>query len=152
MTEMNSTSEPDWDTPVTFTLTPTAVIHTIYATADTVHTGWESCVDRSLAVAESTVLDEDSDNHCRLAEQEYVEDEMPDITWHDWTVELKIAEVYITGHWRAQVAGSPSDWEWCTGEAENAFSNACLLLGRKVRRGLMVEEPSGPQRAPKTRH
>lgn len=144
--------EPDWDSPVTLELTPAAIIHTLFQSAESVHTGWDSCVDTALAVAETTVLDEDSINHCRLVEQRYVEGEQEEVTWHDWTVELKLGEVYMSAHWRTTDPGSRAEWDWCAREAENAFANACVLVGRRVRRGLVIEEPSPNPRVIKTRH
>jgi hypothetical protein len=152
MSEASNSSEPDWDTPMALTLTPAAIIQAIFGMAHTVHTGWESCVDPSLTVTELNALDEQTDNHCRLVEQEYVEDQAPDVTWHDWTVELKIGEIHVIGHWQAQVNASPSEWEWCAAEAERAFSSACLLLGRRVRKGLVIEEPTESRPAARTRH
>ncbi len=152
MTIDATNGEPDWDTPLTITLTPEAIIYALFSSADTVHTGWESCVDRSLIVSEITAVDEQSDNHCRLVGQEYVEDEAPDVTWHDWAVELKLGEIYVTAHWHSQENASPSDWDWSAQEAETAFSSACLLIGKRVRRGLVVEEPSRALRTPRTHH
>lgn len=144
--------EPDWDVPVQITLTPAAIMHTLFATADSVHTGWDTCIDHTLAVAETTALDEDGGNYARLVKQEYVEGEETEVTWHDWAVELKIAEVYITAHWRTQENASPADWDWCATQAENAFASACVLVGRRVRRGLVMEEASHTPRTPRTHH
>ena len=148
----NGGEEPDWDTPVSFTLTPEAIFHNFFASADSVHTGWASCVERNLIVTELTAVDEGSDNHCRMVEQEYAEETEPEVTWHDWAVELKIGEIYVIGHWRTTTNAAPADWDWCSSEAENAFANACLLIGRRVRRGLVIEEAAGNRRASRTRH
>lgn len=148
----NDADEPDWDTPLAFSLTPEAVFQNIFASADSVHTGWGSCVERSLIVSELTAVDENSDNHCRLVEQEYSEETEPDVTWHDWTVELKAGDVYLIGHWRTTTNAAPADWDWCAAEAENAFANACLLVGRRVRRSLVLDEAAGPRRVSRTRH
>ena len=43
-----------------------------------------------------------------------------------------------------------ADWEWCVTEAERAFAQACLLVGKRVLRGMLVEDlPGAP---PITRH
>jgi hypothetical protein len=152
MTQTDGNVEPDWETAISLKLTPAAIIHALYTSADSVHTGWESCIEHSLIVSEITALDEQGENHCRLVEQEYVEDEHPDVTWHDWTVELKVASVYVSAHWRAQTSTSPSDWDWCSAEAERAFSGACVLVGKRVRRGLLLEERKDPPRATRTHH
>jgi hypothetical protein len=152
MNEVNKPDEPDWDAPLIFTLTPGAIIDALFASAETVHTGWDSCVDPALVIEDKTVLDEQSENYCRLIKQAYVEDHEPDVTWNDWTVEIKMGDTYITAHWRAQEEWSPSDWNWCGSEAENAFSRACLLVGKRVRWGLIVEESSRAPRPPRTHH
>ena len=152
MNELDATIEPDWDTPLTLTLTPAAIIHTTLASADFVHTGWETCIDHALVVSEMTVLDEQEHNHCRLVEQEYVEDGEPDVTWHDWGIELKIGDTYITAHWRARNTAAPSEWDWCAREAEKAFARTCVVVGKRVRRGIVVDEFRSGSRAPRTHH
>lgn len=144
--------EPGWDTPLTLTLTPDALMNTVFVTAESVHTGWQSCVEQRLVVADNTVVDELTGNHCRLAEQEYADDEQPEAFWHDWSLELRVGEVYVIAHWRARAPGSPADWAWCAAEAESAFMQACALIGRRVRRGILVDESSAQPRASKTRH
>jgi hypothetical protein len=99
-----------------------------------------------------TVVDEGSGNHCRLVEQSYAEDDAPEVNWHDWAVELRLGDTYVIGHWRAQDDASPSDWDWCAAEAENAFTRACVLLGKRVRRGLVVDEPMRAPRPARTHH
>jgi len=152
MSEAETSVEPDWETPLTLTLTPETIIYTIFASADTVHTGWDTCVDRDLIMAEVTALDDRTENYCRLIEQEYVEKEESEVTWHDWTVEVKLGEVYVTAHWRAADTASPSEWEWCTESAQSAFASACVLIGKRVRRGLLIDEASPGAPTPRTRH
>ena len=41
------------------------------------------------------------------------------------------------------------DWEWCAKEAETAFERGCVLMGKRVRRGLVVEEAPPATPAPK---
>jgi hypothetical protein len=144
--------EPDWDTEIALTLTPAAIIHSLFGTADTVHTGWSSCVDDSLVAEELTVTDAEGRNHCRMVRQRYVEEEEPEETWNDWTVEIQIGRVCVAGHWRSRETSSPSELDWCSGEAEKAFSGACLLVGKRVRRGLVVEEPPAAERPSRTHH
>jgi hypothetical protein len=152
MSQPDTNLEPDWDTPLSLTITPGGIMHALYTSADSVHTGWSTCIEASLVVSETTALDEQGDNHCRLVEQEYVEDESPDVTWHDWAVELKIGDVYLVAHWRTQVSASPAEWEWCAEEAEKAFVASCVLMGKRVRRGLVIEEPPDNPRPARTRH
>ena len=38
--ETDPTLEPDWDAPIKVQLTPAAIIHTLFPSADGVHTGW----------------------------------------------------------------------------------------------------------------
>ncbi|MCP5151614.1 MAG: hypothetical protein H6983_14735 [Ectothiorhodospiraceae bacterium] len=152
MSQPESEMEPDWDTPLTVTLTPEEIIHTLFASAETVHTGWDSCIETKLILWDVSTVGEHGDNHCRLVEQEYVEEDSPDITWRDWAVELKIDETYITAHWRADDRASPSEWDWCADQAESAFGSACLLMGKRVRKGLVVEDAPRSRRAPRTRH
>jgi hypothetical protein len=152
MTDVNSPNEPDWDTPIELSLTPALLIHALFPTAESVHTGWRSCVDGSLVVSDLSAMDERTGNYCRLAEQEFVEDGEEEVVWHDWAVELRFGEVLITGHWYMQVSGSPMEWEWCSREAESAFDKACVLIGRRVRRGISVEEPGVQSPPAKGRH
>lgn len=143
---------PDWDIELTFTLTPEDLMHTLFAQADEVHTGYDSCVDNKLVCGDITALDRDAENYCRLVEQEYVEDEEPDVTWHDWAVELKLGSTYVTGHWRAQVGYSRADWESCARQSAHAFSVGCVLVGQQVREGLTIEASHRPAGVQRTRH
>lgn len=143
--------EPDWDALINFDLSPASIIHAVFNTATAVHTGWQSCIEQELVVWEQATVDENSDNHCRFVEQEYTDEETPDLIWHDWTVELKIGEIHITGHWRAHT-NSAADWDWSAAEAEKAFACACVLLGKRVRRGLVVEESASSVQHVSTRH
>jgi len=148
---MMEDNTPDWDQPLTLTVTPGGLIHTLFATASNVHTGWSSCVETNLIAADLIATDERTGNYARLAEQEFVEDENPEVVWHDWAVEVRIGDVLITGHWQLQVSAAPLDWEWCTREAEAAFEKATVLVGKKVRRVMVVEEDPGTP-PPKPRH
>ncbi len=152
MSEAETTVDPDWDTQIGLNITPAALIHAILWSADAVHTAWESCIEHDLIVWEITAVDDLSENHSRLVEQEYLDEESADITWHDWTVELKLGNVYISGHWRAQADTSLADWDWCANEAEKAFTAACTLVGKRVRRGLVVEAQPDARRPPRTHH
>ena len=80
--------EPDWDTPLSLSLTPTAIFTVLFASADEVHTAWQSCVDSALVVGENMARDEGSANYCRLVEQEYEEDGSVG-PWHDWCVAVR---------------------------------------------------------------
>ena len=142
--------EPDWDIALSVTLTPAAIAHVLFGSAPQVHTGWDTCIDPQLAVAELSAVDELSGNHCRLVQQEYEEEDSGETVWHDWAVELKLKEIYLSAHWRAEVGGSGAEWEWCVTEAERAFTQACLLVGKRVLRGMVVEELPGA--LPITRH
>ena len=111
-------------------------------------------MDNQLALSELTTVDELSGNYCRLIEQEYEDDDKEEsVVWHDWAVELRLGSMLITGHWQIQLNGSPMDWEWCSREAEKAFDKACVLFGKRTRRGLGVEEPDlGTQPPKQQRH
>ncbi len=152
MSDPEANVEPDWDTPLALTLTPAAVIHAVFWTADSVHTGWDSCIDAGLIVSDISAHDEATGNLCRLVKQEYVEHEASEVTWHDWAVELRIGETFVTGHWRTEDAGSLAHWEWCVAEAEKAFTKACILVGKRIRSGLVVEEPPQAQVPSRTHH
>ena len=152
MSEPEAEVDPDWDTPITFTLSPESIMRNLFGTAESVHTGWESCVEHSLITGDTTALDEDTGNYCRLVEQEYVEDSDPELTWHDWAVEIKIGELFMTGHWRSRNQDSPVEWDWCQRETEKTFSAACLLIGKRARRGWIIEGSSEAGRTPRTKH
>jgi len=139
--ENEASADPDWDTPLSITLTPALLINVLFATANSVHTGWTSCVDNELVLNDLVTMDENNGNYCRMVEQEYLEETGDDTAWHDWAVELRLGNVIITGHWQIQTTTSPMDWEWCAKQAEDAFEKACVLLGRRLRRGVGVEEP-----------
>ena len=148
MNQEQDATEPDWDSPLQIKLTPSLLIHALMATASAVHTGWSSCIDEKLVVSGVVSMDDEAGNYVRLAEQEFYEDEDPDVIWHDWTLEIRIGKVLTTGHWQVPVTGSPMDWEWQAAEAEKAFDRACLLLGRRVRKGLVVDEPAPSELPP----
>ncbi len=148
MNENEQPNEPDWDTPLSVVLTPAWLIHALFHTANSVHTGWGSCVDPRLVVTETRAEAPDSPNYCRLVEQEFVEEEGPDMaetTWHDWVVEVAIERVVVTGHWQIPVNSPPLEWDWCAAEAEKAFDKACMLFGKRVGRALTLIEEPGPQ-------
>ncbi len=140
MNELENTNDPALDTPLGLTLTPGGLIHSLFGTANAVHTGWSSCVDATLVLSDLTTLDDRTGNYCRLVEQEFVEDGQEDVVWHDWSVELRLGEVFITGHWQIQVNSPPMDWEWCAQEAETAFDKGCILFGRRTKRSLSIDE------------
>lgn len=142
---------PDWDQPVTLSLVPSDLINALFVTANSVHTGRSSCVEKALVMADTAAMDERTGNYVRLAEQEFTDEENNDVTWHDWTVEILLGDVMVTGHWQLQLTAAPLDWEWCAREAESAFEKAALLVGKRVRRTIAVEPgPDKPQ--PSARH
>ncbi len=146
MNEPNA-DEPDWNAPLSFRVTPSGLMHALFWTASAVHTGWSSCIDSTLVLNETLASDDLTGNWCRLVEQEFVEDEQEDVVWRDWTVELRIGDVFVVGHWQAPTTASAMEWEWQAREAERAFEKACVLVGKRIRRGLTVEEPD-PQSIP----
>ena len=149
----DSSFEPDWDIPLTVTVTAASVIDTVFATAFSVHTGTESCINVELAVVDIVAPDDNGGNFSRYVEQEYAEDSDPEAMWHDWTVELKIDTTFVVGHWWTRASGSPADWEWCAKEAEQAFRQAALFVGKRVRKGLVVEHTSwSSERSPRVHH
>jgi hypothetical protein len=147
MSEAAAPDEPDWDVPLNLRVTPNGLIHALFWTASAVHSGWSSCIESTLVIGETLAADETTGNWCRLVEQEFVEDGQEDMVWRDWSVELRIGDVYVIGHWQLPVSASPMEWDWQTREAEQAFEKACVLLGKRVRKGLVVEDPN-PQAAP----
>ncbi len=155
MNEPESSNEPDWEIQLTLSLTPNWLIHSLFNTANSVHTGWTSCVDPALVVADLLAADDRNGNYCRLVEQEFSEvegessSENEDGVWHDWAVEIRIGQVLVTGHWQIPVNTTPMEWEWCAREAEQAFEKACVLFGKRVRRGFVVEEPTSQTPPPK---
>lgn len=141
MLQQQEVNEPDWESPLTLRLTPALLMHSLMATASAVHTGYTSCVDEKLIVNDLISMDGAVGNYVRLVEQDFYEEEDPDTVWHDWTLEISISKVLTTGHWQIPVNASPMEWEWTAREAEKAFSRACILIGRRVRQGLVVDEP-----------
>lgn len=148
MIEEQDKNEPDMGNPLQLELTPALLIHSLMATASAVHTGWSTCIDEKLVVTSAVSMDDSAGNYIRLAEQEFYEDEDPDVVWHDWTLEVRIGNVLTTGHWQVPVSASPMEWEWYAREAEKAFDKACVLVGRRVRRGLVVDEPAPSEQLP----
>ncbi|EGV32194.1 hypothetical protein ThidrDRAFT_1430 [Thiorhodococcus drewsii AZ1] len=141
MTPEHDTSEPDWDTPLSLTITPALLIHALMGTASAVHTGWSSCVDDTLMLSNLVSMDDANGTYVRLVEQEFVEENQPETLWHDWTLEIRIGAILTTGHWQFQSTAHPSEWEWNAREATRAFERACVLIGRRVRPTVAVEEP-----------
>jgi hypothetical protein len=153
MTKDDDAGEPDWETPLTLTTTPALLIHALMGTASAVHTGWSSCVDDTLVQSDLVAMDDRAGNYVRLVEQEFVEDGKPDLVWHDWTLEVRVGAVLTTGHWQFEVTAHPSDWDWNAREARRAFERACVLLGRRVRPALAVEDPVPTEPVPRaSRH
>jgi hypothetical protein len=148
MIEEQDRNEPDWSSPLHLELTPALLIHALMATASAVHTGWSTCIEENLVVSGVVSMDDAAGNYVRLVEQEFYEDEDPEVVWHDWTLEIRIGNVLTTGHWQVPVSAPPMEWEWHAREAENAFGRACLLVGRRTRRGLVVEEPAPSEQLP----
>ena len=138
--QMQTIDEPDWDHALTISVTPASLVRTLFSTASSVHTGWSSCVENSLAISDLLAIDERNGSRARLVEQEFFEDEDPDVHWHDWTVEIRIGDVFVTGHWQIQVSATPLDWEWCASQAEAAFDKATILVGKRARRVMAIEE------------
>jgi lysozyme family protein len=144
-------SDPEWDQPLTLALTPADLIHTLFTTATNVHTGWSSCVEKPLVMSDIHAMNERTGNYARLAEQEFEDTDNTEVVWHDWTVEIRLGNTLVTGHWQLQVTAAPLDWEWCTREAEAAFEKASVLMGKRIRRSLVVEEHGSPP-PPDPRH
>ncbi len=153
MTNDEDAGEPDWETPLSLSTTPALLIHALMGSASAVHTGWASCVDETLALSNVLAMDDSAGNYVRLVEQEFVEDGKPDQVWHDWTLEVRIGSVLTTGHWQLEASAHPSDWDWNAREARRAFERACVLIGRRVRETLAVEEPERADPIPRaSRH
>lgn len=150
MTSEIDSGEPDWDTPLSLTITPGLIIHALMGTASAVHTGWSSCIDDTLVLSSQVAMDDQAGHYVRLAEQEFVEEDQPGTLWHDWTLEVRIGSVLITGHWQFAANAHPSDWDWNAREASRAFERACVLVGRRVRRTFAVEEPVQMEDVPRT--
>ncbi|TVQ91504.1 MAG: hypothetical protein EA400_04850 [Chromatiaceae bacterium] len=139
--DLDDLPDPDWDSPLRVRLTPELIVHALMENASAVHTGWQSCVDEENAVLQAQAVDDSGDNAVRLVEQEFADEQDPEAGWHDWTLEVRIGKIITTGHWQLRTNAPPLDWEWHAEAAARAFERACVLLGRRVRRGLLVEEP-----------
>jgi hypothetical protein len=135
------TADPDWDMPLTLKLTPELIVHALMHNASGVHTGWESCIEDDLIVSQLVAMDDAGSCAVRLVEQEFADEQEPDAVWHDWVLEVRVGKVIVSGHYSLRTTAAPLDWDWHAREAENAFERACVLLGRRVRRGLVIEEP-----------
>jgi hypothetical protein len=140
-TVVEQTQDPDWDIPLTLKLTPELIVHALMQSASAVHTGWESCIDEATAANALVAMDDRGANSVRLVEQEFADENDAEAGWHDWAVEVRIGKIIVTGHWQLRTNAAPLDWEWHADEAEKAFERACVLIGRRVRRGLVIEEP-----------
>ncbi|MFP4279102.1 MAG: hypothetical protein ACLFNA_02325 [Halochromatium sp.] len=143
-------ADPDWDSPLTFKLTPELIAHALMETASTVHTGWESCIDEDAILSQVAVMDETGDKSLRLIEQDFVDEQDNTLAWHDWTLEVRVGAVFILAHWQVRANAPVVDWEWSAAAAEHAFERASVLLGRRVRRSLVVEEPQRPELPPRS--
>ena len=153
MSDYDNAFDPEWDSPVHVQTTPGAIIDCVFWSADAVYTGYESSIDSKFVLVDITAHEDSGDNYCRYVEQEYTEDDAPeDVSWHDWTIELKLGETFVVAHWRVLVTGSPSDWTWCARESEKAFTIASVLVNKRVRRGIVVDSSSHGPRSPRTHH
>jgi hypothetical protein len=140
-TDLDDAPDPDWDIPLRLKLTPELVVHAVMDSASAVHTGWQSCVDETVVISQMVAMDDTGDNAVRLVEQEFADEQDAEAAWHDWTVEVRIGKVYTIGHWQLRTNAAQLDWEWHARAAEQAFERACVLVGRRVRRGLVIDEP-----------
>lgn len=148
---IDDVSEPDWDSPLQINLTPELLAKTLMDTATAVHTAWETCVQEDAVLNQIVAVDDSGRNSVRLVEQEFSDDEDADVIWHDWTLEVCVGRVMTIGHWHLRHDSPPVDWEWHARKAERAFQQACVLLGRRARRGLWVEE-AVPRELPPRAH
>ncbi len=147
-TDFEIGADPDWDSPLNFKLTPELLVHALMETASAVHTGWESCVDDDAILSQLAAMDDTAEKTVRLVEQELADEQDQSLTWHDWALEIRVGAVLTVGHWQVRSNAPPLDWEWTAAAAERAFERACVLLGRRVRRGLVIEEPMRPELPP----
>lgn len=141
MPDFDTGTDPDWDSPLDFRLTPELLVHAVMETASAVHTGWDSCVDEDAVLSQIAAMDDSGERSVRLVEQQFADDEDSSETWHDWAVEVRAGGVLVVGHWQVRSTSAPLDWEWAAAAAERSFERACVLVGRRVRRGLVVDEP-----------
>jgi hypothetical protein len=137
----SESADPDWDMPLNLRITPSLLVHALMENASGVHTGWESCVDDAALVSELVVVDDTGGASVRMVEQQFADEEDAEAVWQDWAVEVRIGRVVTTGHFSVRSNAPPLDWNWHLSEAERAFERACVLIGRRVRRGLVVDEP-----------
>ncbi|MEJ2576027.1 MAG: hypothetical protein P8106_04895 [Gammaproteobacteria bacterium] len=140
--------EPDWDAPLALRITPRALINAVFWSATSAHTGHESCIDPKLVLGEIRSVDDATGNWCRIVEQEFFEEEQEDVVWHDWSVEVRLEDVYVIGHWQLPVSAAPMEWEWQAQAAEEAFEKACVLFGARSRRTVAIVEPPSPDSPP----
>jgi hypothetical protein len=141
LSDFDPSADPDWDRPLNFRLTPELIVHALMETASAVHTGWDSCIDEDAILSQIAAMDDTGDKTVRLVEQEFADDEDSSASWHDWALEVRAGGVWTVGHWQVRSTAAPIDWEWAAAAAERAFERACVLIGRRVRKGLVVEEP-----------
>lgn len=134
-------ADPDWESPLSFQLTPELLAHAVMQTASAVHTGWESCVDEEAILTQIVALGDQGEASVRLLEQELADEDDASESWHDWTLEVRVGGLLTVGHWQVRSQSAALDWEWSAAAAERAFELACVLVGKRVRRGLVVEGP-----------
>ena len=71
----DSSFEPDWEDSTHGDVDRGCpIIDTVFATAFSVHTGTDSCINNELAVVDIAAPDDDGGNFSRYVEQEYAED------------------------------------------------------------------------------
>lgn len=149
-TDFDHSADPDWDSPLNLTLTPELLVHALMDSASAVHTGWESCVDDEAILSQIVATDDTGDAAVRLLEQEFADDEEGTAAWHDWTLEVRFGRVFTVGHWQVRSNAAALEWDWSLQAAERAFERACVLLGRRVRRGPVIEEPMPRELPPRS--
>lgn len=147
---LDDPGELDWGMPLIIQLTPEAIARVLMDTANAVHTGRETCIDDDSIINQMQARDDSGANTVRLVEQEFADEQEPEVIWHDWAVEVRLGQVLITGHWHVRSGAAPFEWDWLSRQAEMAFERACLLVGRRARRGVWVEEPE-PREVPPPR-
>ena len=155
MSDYETAMEPEWDAPIGLEVTPRAIIECVFWNADAVHTGYESCIesetrDRGIQSPTTTTATTTVATSNRSTWKTRPPEET---TWHDWTVELKLGEVFVVAHWRVLVGGSPTlTGTGASGSRRRRSPIASVLVSKRVRKYTVVDTSSFGPRPPRTHH
>lgn len=135
--------QPALDKPLFWGITPSEIYESCIESFETAWTSFESSVDPDLVVSETVARNERTGNVCRLVEEAWTEEDRSDPSSSRefmtmFTVELKLGIAMINATWTCSADEGDAAREYLRTAAENTFIKMSALIGKRVRRGIIV--------------